>query len=531
MKPLLSIQNLSKKLGNRIALNRVNLDIFEGEIVGLADRTGTAKATLVQILSGTLPLDAGAVIFKKQPLSFPWVPNDLGISIIYQDPVLVNLLDITSNIFLGNELFYQSFGTWLQIPNQDRMDAEAKKILTMLNVQLPSLHEKALNLSEQQRQLVAIAQVLARRSDLIVVDNVDDLLNLPYQEVLLDLIRGWQEKNTAVIFSSRNLDHLFAVCDRIIVLREGTVVANVRTDEITRGDIVTAMIGTGKRLQRTPITWAFDNYYQARKQAETLHHNQMLLKQDLAAQDSLNRELLEKLAEQVEALDSANLALQDAQRRLLTEREEERKRLARELHDQIIQDLLSLNYQMEEIAENASRLPELDSDAREVQQDIRHMVEDLRRICGDLRPPTIDSLGLGAALKSLARQWNERTGIEVQVNVEDRFGRLPEPIELSIFRIVQESLNNIWKHAQATEAVVSLQPMSPRRLLITIEDDGRGLDNDFDLSKLSQQAHFGLLGISERVALMDGRLNMVNKAQGGLLIQVELPHPRVEAIF
>ena len=257
----------------------------------------------------------------------------------------------------------------------------------------------------------------------------------------------------------------------------------------------------------------------------------MLLERDLAAQDSLNRQLLEQLANQVNALDGANLALQNAQRRLLTEREEERKHLARELHDQMIQDLLSLNYQLEDVIEKASGMPPLESDATEVQQDIRHMVEDLRRICGDLRPPTIDSFGLGAAIQSLARQWRERTGIEVSVNVEEHVGRLPESLELSIFRIVQEGLNNIWKHAAATEAMVTLQPTSPRRLLVTIEDNGKGLAQSFDLEKLSQNEHYGLLGISERVALMDGRLNIQNKQQGGVLIQAEIPHPRVELSF
>jgi signal transduction histidine kinase len=352
-------------------------------------------------------------------------------------------------------------------------------------------------------------------------------LSLPYQERLLDLIRNWQEAGICVLFSSHNLDHLFAVTDRIVVLRQGRLAGDFRTDAANRERIVAALVGTADRQQRTPVIWALDSYYRARKQAETLRHNQMLLRRDLAAQDSLNRQLVEQLADQVRALDSANLALQDAQRRLLTEREQERKHLARELHDQVIQDLLSLNYELEDVASKELLETSMASDIEDVRSDIRLLVEDLRRICGNLRPPKIDSLGLGAALKSYLHDWSRRSGIEVTLEIDDDFGRLPEAIELSIFRIVQEGVNNIWKHADASKAEVSLKHTSPRLLLISISDDGVGLQKTFNLGELGETGHFGLLGISERVALMGGRLHFQNLPESGLLIQVEVPHPRV----
>jgi signal transduction histidine kinase len=344
---------------------------------------------------------------------------------------------------------------------------------------------------------------------------------------MLDLIQGWQAAGTAVLFSSNNLDHLFAVTDRILVMREGQIVANSRTDETTREEVVSALVGMMDRQQRTPVLWALDSYRRSRRQTETLRHNQGLLEQDLAAQDVLNQQLVEQLAQQVAALDSANLALQDAQRRLLTEREEERKHLARELHDQVIQDLLSLNYELEEIEEKLPQTSDLNEDIVDVRHNIRALIEGLRRVCGDLRPPTIDSLGLGAALQSLARLWSERTGIAVTVEMDMNFGRLPEALELSIFRIVQEGLNNVWKHAEATAVQVTLQHTSPRLLLISLADDGQGLPQAFDLAALSQNGHYGLLGISERVALLGGRLHVQNMSQGGLLLQVEIPHPRI----
>ncbi|MGB7337845.1 MAG: histidine kinase [Phototrophicaceae bacterium] len=241
--------------------------------------------------------------------------------------------------------------------------------------------------------------------------------------------------------------------------------------------------------------------------------------------DTLNQELLSTLATQVKALDQANAALQDAQRRLLTEREQERKYVARELHDQVIQDLLSTNYELETIEAHMQDTVELAS----IRHNIRGMVEDIRRICGNLRPPTIDSLGLSAAVQSFTNEWSRRTNIDISLRIE-KLGRLPEATELSIFRIIQESLSNIKRHAAATQVEILIEHTSPRTLMVTIADNGEGMTTDeFDLSQLSSKGHYGLLGISERVALLSGHLRLQNRADGGLMIQVQVPHPRVEA--
>ena len=113
--------------------------------------------------------------------------------------------------------------------------------------------------------------------------------------------------------------------------------------------------------------------------------------------------------------------------------------------------------------------------------------------------------------------------------MDEQPGRLPETLELSIFRIVQEGLANVRSHARASEVQVVLRHTSPRTLMISIADNGRGLPKGFDLAGLAADGHFGLLGIGERVALMEGRLSFQNQATGGALLQVEIPHPRVIA--
>jgi signal transduction histidine kinase len=163
-----------------------------------------------------------------------------------------------------------------------------------------------------------------------------------------------------------------------------------------------------------------------------------------------------------------------------------------------------------------------------LQNRIRQLVDDLRDICGNLRPPTIDSLGLGPALESFSRDWMRRSGIPVKLNIDPDLGRLPEAIELSIFRIVQEGLNNVLKHSNASKSKVDLLRTMPRTLMLSVSDNGRGITDDFDMTTLSASGNYGLVGISERVALLGGRFKVQNLTDGGLLLQVEIPHPRME---
>lgn len=528
MAPVLRVTHLSKRFGTLPTLQDVSFEIHAGEVVGLTGRSGAGKSVLAMILAGYIQPNGGEVTFDGVPLPLPFTPRPRGIEIIPQHPDLLDNLDVVESIFLGNEISWRLFGDWFSVPHRGRMVREVVKILAQLDVDFPSLQEKVRNLSSEQRQIISIARALTRPAQLIIVDDPTPLLSYPNQQKLLQIIQAWRKQGIAVLFNSNNLDHLFAVTDRIIALSQGKIEVNRRTDETSREEIVSVLVGIEDRQQLTPAIWALDNYYQAREQAEKLRYQQTLLEKNLAAQDTLNRQLINQLAQQVKALDQANLALQDAHRRLLTEREQERKHLAREIHDQVIQDLLSENYRLEELSEAEDVTPELRDDMIDVRERLRTLVSSLRQICGDLRPPTIDSLGLGAALQSFTQGWAERTGISVTLELDTQLGRLPETIELSLFRIVQEGLNNIARHADCNRVQVRLQHTSPRMVLLSIADDGVGVPDAFDLAALSGKGHYGLLGISERVALMGGRLKLQNQTKGGLLLQAEIPHPRVE---
>jgi signal transduction histidine kinase len=529
-RPLMSVAGMSKRFGDLAVIKDVSLEVFPGEVLGLAGQSGAGKSVVAKLLAGLLAPDAGSVHFDGKRLVWPFAAQAFGIEFIAQRPELVEMMDITSNIFLGHEAEWSRGGRWLSIPDRARMDEEASRVLADLGLHVTSLSDKAANLSSEQRQIVAIAKVMCHANRLVIIDEPTELLSYPYQQRLMALIQTWRQQGVAIVFGSKELEHLFAVTDRIAVLRDGSCVATRRTDETTRDELVSDLLGATDLEHLTPALWALDSFRTARDQADGLSQQQEMLERSLEAQGTLNQQLVEQLGRQVKSLDQANLALQDAQRRLLTEREQERKHLARELHDDVIQDLLSVNYELGDITDDTAVGATLKADLGDISESIRELVVDLRRICGDLRPPTIDSLGMSAAVQSYSQLWSERSGITVDFDPSPDLRRLPEAIELSVFRIVQEGLRNIRKHAQATAVEIRLFHTSPRKLMISVADDGRGLPADFDLSRLAAQGHYGLLGLSERVALLGGRLHFQNRRDGGLLLEVEIPHPRVEPV-
>jgi signal transduction histidine kinase len=268
-----------------------------------------------------------------------------------------------------------------------------------------------------------------------------------------------------------------------------------------------ASLGSGGTVQPVEITGP--------REVEELSHTLSRMAEQIRDREQL-------LRGEVAELDNANVRLRDAQQRLVTEREQERKALARELHDQVIQDLVSCKFQLESLASDIN--PRAD-ELTEVHDSIGMLIDDIRRICTDLRPPTIDSLGLGPAIQSYIYDWSARTSIATHLNLDASLGRLSEVVELSIFRIVQEGLSNIWKHARATDVHISLKRAPPNSVLILIADNGRGLGDNLDLTVLARKGHYGLLGISERVGLLGGHFQVQNRPGEGVLLEAEIPLP------
>jgi len=521
---LLSVKNLCKSFGPVEALEGVNFDIRPGEVLGVVGQRGSGKSTLFHLLSGSYLPSNGDILFEGQriTLTAPSMAHKLGIESALQNPNLVNNLNVLRNIFLGQELCrVPYFKLW---PREGQMADAARAFLTSFDLPPELISEFPLNLTNEQQQIVAIGRALCRRSKLLLLDDALAPLSFQRQQKLLAQVKELAEQKVAVILSSDDLKHIFSVTDRILVLYHGRQVTLKPTAETTPREVVEMIVGSNRQEQVTPVIWAFENYYTAQKQADELRSAQKALHESLKAQGSLNRQLIERMNAQMESLDHLNLALQEANRRLITEREAERKALARELHDQVIQDLLSYNYRLED-AEGDISEENLRQELTNIRDGIRNVVSSLRETCSNLRPPTIDSHGLSAAIRSLVHQWSSQNGIRVDLDIDPDLGRMPEPIELSVFRIIQEGLSNVRKHARASLVTLALKRTPNANLVVHLKDDGQGIPKPINLGVLSEEKHFGLVGVSERVSLLGGSMHVESPASGGLELVIEIPSP------
>jgi len=520
---LLRVEDLSREFGLVAALRDVTFSLAPGEVLGVVGQRGAGKSTLFKLLSGVHLPSEGEIAFGGEPVTLQTVSQaqDLGIVAVHQHPEIFPHMNVMHNVFMGQEIRGEGL---LRVRKEGRMLQVTRDLLSSFDMPKELAEEPITNLSDEQIQIVALARALCRPCRLLVLDDALEALSYARQEILLERIQELSDDQIAVIMSGDDLRQIFAVTDRILILYQGRQVAVLRTEDTTPRDIVELMVGSNRQGRITPVIWAYENYHEAQRQTDDLRQAQRELKQSLQEKDSINQQLIERLENQVEALDQLNLALQETGRRVLIEREAERKALARELHDQIIQDLLSYNYQLEEVE---SRIGEAEQrrELSRIRDSIRNVVGSLRQVCSDLRPPTIDNHGLSAAIRSLVSRWTTQTGLEVDLTIDPELGRLPEPIELSVFRIVQEGLRNVQKHAEACRVTLLLQRTPKASLRVYLADDGNGLERPVDLAALTENNHFGLVGISERVSLMEGTLDFSVPADGGLELEIEIPSP------
>jgi signal transduction histidine kinase len=216
------------------------------------------------------------------------------------------------------------------------------------------------------------------------------------------------------------------------------------------------------------------------------------------------------------AVDLSERVATDALRRVVSAQELERKRLARELHDETGQALTSILLGLKGV-EDAGDPEALASATSELRQLVVTTLQDVRRLAVELRPKALDDFGLVPALERLVETFREQTGIEV--DLEPRLGeeRLPSDVETTLYRITQEALTNVVKHAHAKRVSIVLT----RRdgvVSAVIEDDGRGFSEE-----QGSEDGLGLLGMRERVSLVDGRLTVESSPGSGTTLSVEVP--------
>lgn len=199
--------------------------------------------------------------------------------------------------------------------------------------------------------------------------------------------------------------------------------------------------------------------------------------------------------------------------------EDERRRTARELHDELGQTLTVLKLDLGALRSSLPpNEPDLDRRVEETQAKLDIMVAATRRIAANLRPMILDDLGLAAALDWLTQNFSNHTGIATDLAMDDRLAQAPEPIASTLYRIVQESLTNVTKYAQATKVGISLE-CDGNWILLRVGDNGRGID----VADQNKPGHFGLLGIRERVLLLSGEFTVTGKPGRGTELLVRIP--------
>jgi len=203
--------------------------------------------------------------------------------------------------------------------------------------------------------------------------------------------------------------------------------------------------------------------------------------------------------------------------------EEERKRIARELHDETIQELVVLSRQVDDLASSGKLVSEPNtSRLDELRQQINNIMQGVRRLSQDLRPAALDRLGLLAALEWLTSSVAEYSGIAIQLNVSGAERRLSEEAELVLFRITQEALRNVWRHSQATRAEVTVE-FDQGKTMIAISDNGKGFALSGSVDDLSRDGKLGLAGMQERARLLGGAVKVESEPGKGTEVTVEIP--------
>lgn len=244
IQPLLDIRDVSKHFGGVTALNGVSLQLNAGEVVALAGDNGAGKSTLIKTISGVYQADGGEIRLKGEVVKFatPEAARGHGIETIYQDLALADNLSIGANIFLGREPMTKAFG-FLPVLDRQKMAKAAQETMAQLDFHVTRLDAPVGNFSGGQRQAVAIGRAVYWNAQVLIMDEPTAALGVPEQRKVVSLIQTLKAQGRGIIFISHNLQDIFAVSDRIVVLRRGTLAGERKIAETNHDEIVKLMVG------------------------------------------------------------------------------------------------------------------------------------------------------------------------------------------------------------------------------------------------------------------------------------------------
>jgi simple sugar transport system ATP-binding protein len=236
---LLEMKDVSKRFGHIEALTDVRFRVDEAKVVALLGDNGAGKSTLIKILSGIHQPDSGQILWQGQPVSFgsPHEAHERGISTVYQDLAVVDLMSVYRNMFLGREDAITR-GVWpFRSLDRKRAIQETNTALAELGIHLRSAEETVARMSGGERQSIAIARGVHFSAKLLILDEPTSALSLKQSQRVLHSIESARERGLSIIFISHNVHHVFSVADRFVVLSHGRTIADVAREQCSIADL------------------------------------------------------------------------------------------------------------------------------------------------------------------------------------------------------------------------------------------------------------------------------------------------------
>jgi D-xylose transport system ATP-binding protein len=242
---LLRLVGVSKSYGAVQALRGVDFDVAAGEVVALVGDNGAGKSTLIKTIAGSVRADGGRFEFDGQEvrLGSPHAAAELGIATVYQDLALCENLDVVANLFLGREYTAHPFVGPLRRLRMPEMKRAAQETLDTLSIRIPSLDAPVSALSGGQRQAVAVGRAVLWGSRLVLLDEPTAALGVEQTAQVLHMVRNLAARGLAIVVISHSLPDVFAVADRIWVMRLGTNAGTFQRRSTTPEEVVAAITG------------------------------------------------------------------------------------------------------------------------------------------------------------------------------------------------------------------------------------------------------------------------------------------------
>ncbi len=238
MKPILELKNVTKQYPGVLALDRMNLEVYPGEVHALMGENGAGKSTLIKVISGAIKANAGSILFDGNSYDSmtPALSKRLGIGVIYQEFNLVPELSVAENVFLGQKL---KKGLLI---SRSLMNEKAKELMNEFGIDV-DVTEEVKNLTVAYQQLVEIAKTISSDVKVLIMDEPSAPLTNREIDALFGIVRRLKSKGIAIIYISHRMEEIFALADRVTVMRDGKYVGTELVSGITQAQLIKMMVG------------------------------------------------------------------------------------------------------------------------------------------------------------------------------------------------------------------------------------------------------------------------------------------------